>query len=297
MPPLPMDASLLDELYRRSNAARWALAPERFAKALEASAAKAFAGREPSASDLEHYLASLRLEELALACACAVGIGTAWDHFVLNYRPVLYRTAEMLDPGGGRELADSIYAELYGLQTDANERGALFRYFHGRSSLATWLRAVLAQRRVDRARAERRMAPMPDNEPLAAEAPPADPDQKRFRALIQTTFGKVVAQLESRDRLRLRYYYAQELTLAETGKLLHEHEATVSRQLARTRKVLRAEVERQLSHEGLSPEQIERCFECATEDVGPLDLDDLLADTAEDARKSGPVVLSKRVKR
>ena len=41
------------------------------------------------------------------------------------------------------ELADSLFAELYGLS--AEKRGSLLRYFHGRSSLKTWLRAVLAQ--------------------------------------------------------------------------------------------------------------------------------------------------------
>ena len=296
MPSRSISAALLDELYGRAKAARWTLAPERFAQALEASAAKAFAGAEPSASDLEHYLSSLRLEEFALACACAVGIDAAWNHFVLEYRPVLYRTAEAFDPAGGRELADSLYGDLYGLRTDANERGSLFRYYHGRSSLVTWLRAVLAQRRVNRARAERRMAPMPEQEPLAPQTPPADPDQKRFRSLIQTTFGKVVAQLESKDRLRLRYYYAQELTLAETGKLLHEHEATVSRQLARTRKAIRLEVERHLGAAGLNMEQIERCFECAAEEAGPLDLNDELAETAADARNQDPIVLAKRAK-
>ena len=51
-------------------------------------------------------------------------------------------------------------------------------------------------------------------------------------------------------------YYAQDLTLAQTGRLLGEHEATVSRQLARTRREIRAEVERLLNSEGLTEAQI-----------------------------------------
>ena len=53
-----------------------------------------------------------------------------------------------------RELADSLYAELYGLNGAGGARGrALLDYFHGRSKLATWLRTVLAQRHVDALRA------------------------------------------------------------------------------------------------------------------------------------------------
>ena len=87
-----------------------------------------------------------------------------------------------------------------------------------------------------------------------------------------------VDRLDSRDRLRLGCYYVQELTLAETGRLLKEHEATASRQLTRTRKLLREDVERQLRDEaGLSDVQIAECFESAAEDAGPLDLGQLLA--------------------
>ena len=110
-------------------------------------------------------LESLRLEDLALACACAEGNAAAWDHFVLEYRPVLYRSADAMDSSGGaRELADSLYADLFGLPAEGDERRSLFRYFHGRSSLATWLRAVLAQRQVDRARAAAKTAPLPDED-------------------------------------------------------------------------------------------------------------------------------------
>jgi RNA polymerase sigma-70 factor (ECF subfamily) len=297
MPSQRVEAALLDKLYRQANASRWQLPADRFAETLETSAARMFAGRAASARELERYLASLRLEDLALACACAAGHEAAWDHFVLEYRPILYRAADALEPGGGaRELADSLYGDLYGLGNREGERNSLFRYFHGRSSLATWLRAVLAQRLVDRVRAGRRTRPLPEEEPAAPESSAADPDRNRYLALIQAALGNAVAALDPRDRLRLRYYYAQELTLAETGRLLREHEATVSRHLARTRKTIRREVERQLHAAALSAEQIDRCFECVTRDAGPLDLDDLLAETAGDARNPEPIVLSKKAK-
>ncbi len=116
--------------------------------------------------------------DLELARQCAAGDERAWERFVREYRPVLYRAADALDPSGGaRDLADSLYADLYGIRTaevseSGSERRSLFRYFQGRSSLATWLRAILAQRYVDRLRAGRRLQPLPDDEDVGEAAGP-----------------------------------------------------------------------------------------------------------------------------
>jgi DNA-directed RNA polymerase specialized sigma24 family protein len=104
--------------------------------------------------------------DLELAQRCAAGDPAAWDRFVLEYRPVLYRVADALDRhGAAREVADSLYAELFGVRRSGDDKGepqSLFRYFQGRSSLATWLRAVLAQRYVDRLRSSRRLEQLRD---------------------------------------------------------------------------------------------------------------------------------------
>ena len=92
-----------------------------------------------------------------------------------------------------------------------------------------------------------------------------------------------MSRLEARDRLRLGCYYAQDLTLAQTGWLFGEHEATVSRQLARSRRAIREDVEAQLHAAGLNDHEIARCFACVMEDAGPLDLDEILG--TADARK------------
>lgn len=266
----------VDELYRTAHADRWAIAIEAFAETLRASADRA------APADLPRYLRGLHLEDLALACACAGGDDRAWDHFVREYRPVLYRAADALDASGGaREIADSIYAELYGVREREGERQSLFRYYHGRSSLKTWLRAVLAQRHVDGIRSVRRLDPLPEEDgPAALPAPTtpiAEPDRVRYRALMQRAFKMALAKLGDKDRLRLACYYSQELTLAETGRVLKEHEATVSRQLARARQVLRREVERYLRDEDrLDPAQIEQCFTFVLEDPGPMDLGGML---------------------
>src|SRR5262245_9470067 len=133
----PMNDALCDRLFRASDAERWAVPRAVLADALERSAAKAFACRAPTEAELSGYVESLHLRDLALACACALGHEAAWDHFVLEYRPILYRAARSVDAmGRARETADALYGELFGLQERNGTRQSLFHYFHGRSSLA-----------------------------------------------------------------------------------------------------------------------------------------------------------------
>ena len=211
------------------------------------------------------------MEDLALACACARGSEPAWEHFVSEFRPVLLRAAAQVAPhDAARELADSIYADLYGLEERDGVRRSLFDYFHGRSSLAGWLRAVLAQRMVDRVRAGRRLEPLPEEgegpQPVAHTSLP-DIDRSRFQPLVLTALASALESLVPRDRLRLALYYTQDLTLAATGRVLGESEATVSRKLERTRREVRAVIERRLRDtDRLTDAQVAACFDYAGTD-------------------------------
>jgi RNA polymerase sigma-70 factor (ECF subfamily) len=221
-------------------------------------------------------------DDVALAAACAAGDEAAWERFVREYRPVLYRAADALDTTGrARELADALYADLFGLSDREGERRSLFRYYQGRSSLATWLRAVLAQRYVDLLRATRRLDPLPDDE-SAAPAAAAEPDRARNTTRFERAFAESLSGLDARDRLRLGLYYTQELTLAQAGRMLRESEATVSRQLARTRRAIRDAVEQRLRTEGLADAEIAECFESAAADPGEIDLNRVLSDARKE---------------
>lgn len=283
--------SAVTHLYQQSRAERWSVPVAAFAAALERSARKAFV-TPPEARDLERLLGSLHLEDLALACACANGHEGAWEHFVREHRPVLYRAADAIDPtGGSRELADSLYGELFGLVERDGERRSLFEYFHGRSSLSTWLRAVLAQRHVDRVRSTRRFEPLPDEEstlPVRSEERP----QSRISEYIQLMRRAVtaaVSRLPAKDRLRVGYYYAENLSLAQIGRALGEHEATVSRNLAKARREIRTDVERHLrDREHMNAAQIDECFAAVVEDVGSLDVTDLLGAAGRPGSSGGP---------
>src|SRR5688572_10227419 len=259
-------------VYRDSGAERWGVTQDLFAQALDRSTAKAFAGRNPTPSEIERYHASLHLKDLALACACADGNNDAWDYFVAELRPALYRAADAIDrTGAARELADAIYGELFSK--------SLFRYFHGRSSLATWLRSLLSQRYIDRYRETRRLEPLPEVERSAHVGPPPTPERATYVDAMQAVLTAAMAALSPRDRLRLGCYYAQKLALVQIGHLTGESEATVSRQLARTRREVGDDVKRRLrvDHQ-LSDAEIAECISSVSDDPGTLDLSLLLGD-------------------
>jgi RNA polymerase sigma-70 factor, ECF subfamily len=277
-----VSSEAVNRLYRKANAERWGVTADRFAAVLESSLSHAFPnGTTPA--DAERYLSSLHLEDLALAAACTDGDDGAWEHFIREHRPGLYRAADAIDrTGGAREAADALYAELFGLTERDGERRSLFRYFHGRSRLGTWLRAVLSQRYVDGLRRARRLEPLPTDEEAAAlqsKENTSSPERARFVDSIQRALTASVARLEPRDRLRLACYYAQNLTLAQIGLTLREHEATTSRNLARTRRAVREDVEQQLRQTGMSEAEVAECFATVSADAGPLDLNDILPGT------------------
>jgi RNA polymerase sigma factor (sigma-70 family) len=308
-------ARLIKCLHAEAKGARWGLARNRFAEALRRSAEKRYGGARAGGEEVEVYLKSLHLEDLALACACAEGLEAAWDFFVRHFRQELraaaraiVRTSGAGDEARAEDLADSLYGELYGISpTGSGRRKSLFEYFHGRSKLSTWLRAVLAQRYVDLLRtswrtvslepeengAPHEIAAASHSEPRVnkriphtlawrADSQPTDPDRDRYLARLDEALSAAIARLAARERLLLACYYVDQLTLAEIGRTLGEHESTVSRQLDRIRLGLREAVTETLfrgapARDGHGPEpgldeaQVKLVFEYALSDW-PFDL-------------------------
>ena len=293
----------IDWFFRQSKSGRWGLSLERFAASLQRSAEKRLASGNLAPEKVEEYFAALHLEDLGLATACMENSEPAWEYFVAEYRPYLRAAAAAVLRSSSSspeacELADSLFAELYGLVDGARRERSLFRYFHGRSSLKTWLRAVLAQRHIDAIRAGRRFESLDEDgaKPPSAQliqkithavsVPPTDPHRDRYTTLFVRALEASIAALDSRDEQRLRLYYRQEQTLAEIGRQLGEHESSVSRNLDRIRLALRRTVEETLrkgcpaangfaAELGLSDAQISLCFEYASADA-PFDLEKLL---------------------
>lgn len=282
----------VDSLYEGSHAAEWGLSRKQFLAALERSVARRFAAEAATPEQVEEYLGTLHVDDLALASACMEGLEVAWDYFVANYRGYLRASAGVIVKGsaGGnaQELADSLLANLFGLTDGKRGEASLFRYFHGRSSLKTWLRTVLAQRSVDRYRADRRWEPLETDggKKLTAtkadnRTPPLDPHRGEYLQRFVMALSVCLEALEATDRKRLELYYARQKTLAEIGRMLGEHESSVSRNLERIRRELRVKVEEYLrvvrpasddspALAPMSEAQIALCFQYAAEDA-PID--------------------------
>jgi RNA polymerase sigma factor (sigma-70 family) len=297
--PLDGQSSLLECFYAQSQAARWGVPLERFGAVLERSAKKALAAGAVTPQELQEFLGALHLEDLALATACAEGGEAAWEHFFAKYRAYLRAAAAAIlrcNAGSAEacDLADSLFSELYGLAGGKGAERSLFRYFHGRSSLKTWLRAVLAQRHVDSIRAGRRFEELGEDDsgdgrprtPLGPQMQPSDPHRQRYVASFTRALQTALERLGLQEKERLRLYYAEEKTLAEIGRLLGEHESSVSRHLDHARRDLRRAVEDILRdgigpangsavQPGLSDAEIALCFEYSAEDT-PIDLQKLL---------------------
>jgi len=294
-------AHLIEALYAEAKGARWGLSRESFANGLRRSAEKRFRNGRGDTAEVGAYLRSLHLEDLALACACGEGIEVAWEFFVAHFRQELrdasraiLRSSGVGNDARAEELADSLYAELYGIRpAAAGRRKSLFEYFHGRSKLSTWLRAVLAQRHVDLLRISHGTISLDSSPDATKEVTrleisqrthgiPADPDRAKFLLRVDLALSTALAGLMPRERLLLACYYVDQLTLAEIGRALGEHESTVSRQLERTRSALREGVTALLrrgtpardghpADPGLDESQVQLAFEYALEDW-PFDL-------------------------
>jgi RNA polymerase sigma-70 factor len=265
-------AAAIGRLHASSHAARWALDEEHFASILHRSVEARFAGRDAAEGDVERFLDSLHVEDLALAAACERGDQNAWFELLENVGDAIRAAARLVTKDDARadELANEIYADLYGLEERDGRRRSLFAYFHGRSSLRTWLRSVVARNFVNAHRATKRGDVL--RERLAGEieceattaADPPDPRASARTELLGRAFATALGKLAARDRLRLAGYYAQNLTLGAVGRILGEHESTVSRKLAETRAIVREEIERILAREsGLSPEEVRDCYQAA----------------------------------
>jgi RNA polymerase sigma factor (sigma-70 family) len=282
--------SLLESLHLHSKAAHWNVSYEEFASALYRSAMHRF-GTEQMPAEVENYLRTLHVEDLALACALRRGSEPAWEKFVADYRPALKAAARSIVGAGGderaQELADSIYAELYGISPSGGIRkNSLLDYFHGRSKLRTWLRSVLAQRYVDVLRVSQRIESLDDEnakrrganpEPANSGFESIDPDRARLLPRLVEAISEALAALPASDRLLLSLYYVQGMTLAQIACMRGFHEATASRRLQNIRLELRRMIEHSLAEnspsqagrattKGLSAAEIHRCLDYMQEE-------------------------------
>jgi len=267
-----MDGKLLDELWRSSEAASVGLGRAKFGRVLLDVGARQNYGLDEGTSATREqqaaYLRGLKLVDLALAHACAAGSERAWERFVATYRQPLVRAAIAIAGNEtlGRELADQLYGELYGLTERDGERKCPLKSYRGRGSLLGWLRTVVAQRHVDRWRKNRREEPLAEFDAAAPEAVESAP--ANVGTQLESAVGAAIESCDAEERLILTAYYLDGKTLLEIARVLNVHEATVSRKLKRVCEELRKRVLQNLQGTGMSRRVAEEAL-----GADPRDLD------------------------
>ncbi len=259
--------SVISELYERIGTS--GLSREQFVAILKEIAAK-YLPAGSSVQEISDLYRSLRVEELALARACAAGQERAWEIFMARYREKLYDIAGYIakENSAARELADSLYADLYGTTSRDGQRISKLASYTGRGSLEGWLRTVMAQEFVNRFRRQRRLVSLDEESEDGAQFAAAVPEgTTAVDPRVEAATDEVLASLGAEDRFILASYYLDGRTLAEIARTLEVHESTVSRKLDKLAKSLRKQILAKLERKSMSRRQAEEALEVDVRDL------------------------------
>ena len=286
------EADAAAALYERSGAAAYGFSSEQFADILNEILRKHLsqtATQGPAQSPAQSpeaqpasasvkprtdFCAGLRLEELALARACAAGNERAWQDFITRYRQKLHSMALHItrDAAHAAELADSLFADLYGVNARNGVRSSKLVFYTGRGSLEGWLRTVMAQEFINRYRKQKRAVSLEEQTEAGVQFAAAVPDPASASACasdrrLEIATDEALAELSAEDRFTLASYYLDGRTLAEIARTLGLHESSVSRRLDRMATGLRKRILAGLRAQGMSHAQAAEALEIDVRDI------------------------------
>lgn len=191
------------------------------------------------------FIKALHTKDLYLALACAQKADKAWDRFNTLYRKYIDDLANFATlTSRAADLADSVLADLFLPDHSGQSRIASYQ---GRSSLATWLRAIICHRATNER--ERHGNNTADLDTIHEVAD--DTALSRMDALLRSSrYGHVIREslrcscqcLSERERLILLLRYDDGLQLGQIGRLLGVHQSTITRQIEGACKKLREAV-------------------------------------------------------
>lgn len=253
-------------LYVTSRAAEFGFTAEQFEAILQEVARK-----HGNGASLESFCASLRTEDLVLARACAAGQERAWEVFLSRFREKLYDVARQItrDDSTGRELADSVYADLFGTRTRDGVRVSKLLSYSGRGSLEGWLRTVLAQEFVNHYRKQRRLVSLEEEEEGGAQfaATSKEPEPQSVDPVLERATDDALKALASEERFILASYFLDDRTLSQIAHALSVHESTISRKVDKLTRNLRKQIFKNLVKNGMSRRQAEEALSADVRDL------------------------------
>ena len=268
---------LATEFHGKCGAGQFGLSCDDLASILGEVAKKYLAASD--VAKLREFCLSLKLEELVLARACAAGSERAWESFMVRYREKLYEIGLQItrEESAGRELSDSLYADLYGTVARDGLRASKLSSYTGRGSLEGWLRTVMAQEHVNRYRRQKRNVSLDEETEDGAQFAAPNPDPApSLDVRLESATDEALSSLPVEERFILAAYYLDGRTLAEIACMLSVHESTVSRKLDKLAKSLRKQILANLARKGMSRRQAEEAMAVDVRDL-TLNLRDRLA--------------------
>jgi RNA polymerase sigma-70 factor (ECF subfamily) len=176
------------------------------------------------------------------------------------------------DAANAAELADSLFADLYGVNARDGVRTSKLVFYTGRGSLEGWLRTVLAQEFINRFRKQKRTVSLEEQTEEGVQFAAAVPDRvsasdRASEERLEAATDEALAELSPEDRFTLASYYLDGRTLAEIARTLGLHESSVSRRLDRLAKNLRKRIVAGLRMRGMSHAQAAEALETDVRDL------------------------------
>jgi RNA polymerase sigma-70 factor len=262
----PSPADLFEQAYSDGYICHgdFGLEPEEFTAHLIAIAQKHLGQGVPQAVALS-FIDSLHTCDVYLAAACAHHSADAWGRFMSLYQKYLKAIALSVSPSSdaAQELSDNVLVEMFLPDCSGHSRIASY---HGRSSLATWLRAIVCHRAInERERKDNsleRIESMPEMAETGSERNiEAMLRAARYENVINDSLRSSCNRLTDRERLLLLLRYDEELQVSQIARLLGVCPSTVTRQLERVQGKLRENVVSTLtSKHNLQEAAIEECL-------------------------------------
>ena len=220
-------------------------------------------------SEARAFLVTLRVEELALARACAAGNNSAWEIFLTRYREKLYQSALRI---AAKIPLHASLPTVYTPTCTARDTRRRTRFeagvVHG-TRIARGLAAhgvgagickpLSANQAAGKpGRRERRRERIRGARARAGSAPIHAWNRRPTTAL---------ASLSGEDRMVLAAYYLDGRTLAEIARMLGVHESTISRKVDKLAKSLRKKILAGMIQQGMSRRQAEEALDVDVRDL------------------------------
>ncbi|MGZ3420276.1 MAG: sigma-70 family RNA polymerase sigma factor [Polyangiales bacterium] len=219
---------------------------------------------ETSGNAIE-YLKTARVDDLALAHACALGDGAALADFEKLYFGEIDRALLKVKKGSvdRQDFAQRIRERLF---VATGERRPRIEGYAGQGDLRTWFRVAMTRALINEATRPNRDDPTEDEELAAMPAQNANPElellRRKYTQEFKASFARALGAMEARDKAILGYVFVEKMGIDALAEVYDIHRATAARWVQRAREGLiagvRADLESKLRVEKSELESILR---------------------------------------